>query len=177
MTSAIIAGMNVRCPGRSLILTIFLIGILGFSHTAEAYTAGILPKAPSECKTAVPPGNEAEVVKATRNQIAFEKALRGKTGRDHRNMVYNILGCAIKLGRVHLFMLPFFITFLIQFLLSIAGLIAVLFVVLGGYWYVVSGLVEDKEKGKNYILHALMGLIVALSAWIVVNFIQVALTS
>lgn len=94
-----------------------------------------------------------------------------------REGLSNVLGCAVKYGRIRLFMMPFFITYLVQFLLSLAGLIAVLFVVYGGYKYVVGGLVEDKESGKKAMLHALLGLIVALSAWIIVNFIQVALTS
>lgn len=92
-------------------------------------------------------------------------------------MLSGVLGCAIKTGKIKLYMMPFFVTYLIQFLLGIAGLIAVLFMVIGGYKYAVGGITEDKESGKKTILHALLGLIVALSAWIVVNFIQVALTS
>ena len=74
-------------------------------------------------------------------------------------------------------MMPFFVTYLIQFLLQIAGLIAVLFIVFGGFKYVTGGLIEDKESGKKAVIHAIIGLLVALSAWIVVNFIQMALTS
>ncbi|MBI2638395.1 hypothetical protein HYW83_02285 [Candidatus Peregrinibacteria bacterium] len=101
----------------------------------------------------------------------------GDRGLDKREFLSTVLGCAIKTGKIRLFMVPFFITYFIQFLLSIAGLVAVLFMVIGGYKYVVGGLTEDKESGKKTILHALVGFIVALSAWIVVNFIQVALTS
>lgn len=88
-----------------------------------------------------------------------------------------VLGCAIKTGRVKLYMVPYFVTYIIQYLLGIAGLIAVLFMVYGGFKYVTGGISEDKETGKKVILHALVGLVIALSAWIIVNFVQVALTS
>ena len=48
-------------------------------------------------------------------------------------------------------MMPFFVTYLIQFLLQIAGLIAVLFIVFGGFKYVTGGLIEDKESGKKLL--------------------------
>lgn len=113
------------------------------------------------------------------NQDGLKKFLgaAGSEGVSKREVLSDILGCAIRTGHVRLYMIPFFITYLIQFLLTIAGIIAVLFVVLGGYRYVLGGLTEDKESGKKTIQNALIGLVVALSAWIVVNFIQVALTS
>ena len=89
----------------------------------------------------------------------------------------HMLACAVRLGKLHLFMLPFFIGYFVQFLLLIGGLIAVLFVVYGGYQYAVGGLIEDKESGKKTITHALVGVVVSLAAWIIVNFVMVALTS
>lgn len=89
----------------------------------------------------------------------------------------DILGCAIKTGRISLQMIPYFITYISNFLLSIVGLISVLFIVLGGYQYVAGGLTDKKEKGKEYIKHALMGMAIAILAWIIVNTIITIVTS
>lgn len=87
-----------------------------------------------------------------------------------------VLGCGIITGRISLFMIPFFVTYIINFLLGLSGLICVLFIVIGGYHYVYGGLIEEKEKGKNTIKHALMGLGLALLAWTIVNVLIRAVT-
>ncbi|KKU77842.1 MAG: hypothetical protein UY05_C0072G0004 [Candidatus Peregrinibacteria bacterium GW2011_GWA2_47_7] len=86
------------------------------------------------------------------------------------------LSCAVKTGKIKLWMVPFFITSLINFLLGLAGIISVLFIVLGGYRYVLGGITDDKESGKKTITYAIVGLIVSLSAWIVINVIQYQIT-
>lgn len=172
------------------LLLVFVLGTFFTGISAPAVSAqGILPKAPPDCFDKVAKDEmvdgatktifvkkmpENEVVAALKDDVKFEEYVKGN---DRRKKISEALGCAVKLGKIRLFMVPLFITFIIQFLLAIAGLVAVLFVVIGGYHYVVGGLIEDKEKGKKTIQHALIGLIVALSAWMVINFIQVALTS
>lgn len=89
----------------------------------------------------------------------------------------DILGCAIKTGRISLQMVPYFITYISNFLLSIVGLISMLFIVLGGYQYVAGGLTEQKEKGKQYIYHALLGMGIAIMAWVIVNMVITIITS
>lgn len=86
------------------------------------------------------------------------------------------LGCAIKAGRLHLWMLPYFISYIANFFIGIAGIISVLFVVLGGFWYMTGGLTDDKEKGKKTITYALIGLAITMLAWLIVNVVQVAVT-
>ena len=86
------------------------------------------------------------------------------------------LGCAIKSGRLNLWMLPFFISYIANFFIGIAGIVSVLFVLLGGFWYMTGGLTDDKEKGKKTITYALMGLVITLLAWIVINIIMVQVT-
>lgn len=89
----------------------------------------------------------------------------------------NLLGCAIRTGRISLAMLPYFVTYFANYLLGIVGILVVLFIVLGGYFYIWGGLTEKKEKGKQYITHALMGLAVASIAWILVNAVMALFTS
>lgn len=88
----------------------------------------------------------------------------------------SILSCAIKTGRIHLWMLPYFISYIANFLIAIAGTISVLSVVMGGFWYMTGGFTDDKEKGKKTIMYALIGLGLTLTAWIIVNVIQVQVT-
>lgn len=88
-----------------------------------------------------------------------------------------ILGCAIKTGEVHLSMFPYFITYFIKLLLSIAGLISVLFMVYGGYQWVVAGVSEKQEGAKKTIWHAIIGFIVVLISFAAVSLIQTLVTS
>ncbi len=118
-------------------------------------------------------------------QISDEQNLASLTIEDAKTLnipggkltATQMLGCAIKTGLVKLWMLPIFIKYIIDFLLSIAGLIAVLFVMIGGYLYMFGGLSSDKEKGKNAIIYGIVGFVVALLAWVVVNAIQLLVTS
>lgn len=87
-----------------------------------------------------------------------------------------VLGCAIKTGDVQLWMIPHFVIYIIETLLAVAGLISVLFIIIGGYQYAIGGLTEEKDKGKKSIMYAIGGLVVALLAWAIVNLVQLALT-
>lgn len=93
------------------------------------------------------------------------------------NNEMNLLGCGIKTGRISLAMVPYFIKYFINYLLSIIGIVSVLFIVLGGYFYIWGGITEKKEKGKQFITHALMGLGIASLAWIIVNAVMAIFTS
>ncbi len=108
--------------------------------------------------------------------ILGERTLLDKVKTALPEIRQDILSCAIKSGRVHLWMLPYFITSIVNFLIYISGTVAVLFVLLGGFWYMTGGLTDDKEKGKKTITYALMGLVITLLAWIIVNIIMVQVT-
>lgn len=155
------------------LLFLTIISSLLFSNAAFAQQ-GILPTGPE-----VSAGGCKEFIQNNKDAYSNEKKFKESYGKAltlGEKSRGSFLGCAISHGKIRLYMVPFFITYLIQFLLSIAGIVAVLFVVLGGFKYVVGGLIEEKEQGKKYIQNALIGLVVALSAWLVVNFVQVALT-
>lgn len=105
----------------------------------------------------------------------FKSQIQSVTNKNDE--IRRLLACSIRLGKIHLFMLPYFIGYIVEFLLLIGGLIAVLFVVYGGYQYSIGGISEDKESGKKTIMNALIGVVVSLGAWIIVNFLMVSLTS
>lgn len=55
----------------------------------------------------------------------------------------------------------------------IVGLLSVIFIALGGFKYVTSaGDPQGTQKAKNTILYALVGLVVAISANVLINFVM-----
>lgn len=88
-----------------------------------------------------------------------------------------VFACAIKSGNIKFWMIPYFVRNILQWLLALSGLIAVLMVIIGGYYYIMGGLTEDKEKGKTIITYALGGMALATLSWIIVNVILLAVTS
>jgi hypothetical protein len=96
---------------------------------------------------------------------------------DDREVSYlEILSCAIKTGDVKVWMIPFFIRYILEFILGIAGLIAVGGIIYGGYLYLFAGLGDDKDKGKNAIKNGLIGLVLILTAWAIVNLVIILVT-
>ncbi len=68
--------------------------------------------------------------------------------------------------------LPQFIKSIINILLFVIGIIAVLMIIIGGIRYVVSGGDSNAVTGaKNTILYSIVGLVVALMAFAIVNFV------
>ncbi len=124
----------------------------------------ILPsttKTPDECKTYI---------------ASMEAAQTPEWFLNDEN-VQDTLACGIVTGNISLLMIPYFIKYFANFLLSLVGVIAMLFVVLGGYWYVFGGLLEQKEKGKKYIANALKGMVIAILSWVIVTVIISVVTA
>lgn len=66
----------------------------------------------------------------------------------------------------------------IEMLLRIAGILAVIMVIYGGITYMTSqGSPEDTTKGRNTIIYSLVGLIISVSAALIVTFIAKKLIS
>lgn len=143
------------------VLLLFL-GLVSFGATAFAQGT-ILPGAGElDCKEVM-----KEVGKLVDPAASPEIATLG---------LNKVLGCAVKTGDVQLWMIPHFVIYAIEGLLAVAGLIAVLFIIIGGYQYAIGGLTEERDKGKKSITYAIGGLVVALLAWAIVNLVQLALT-
>ncbi|MBI5413773.1 hypothetical protein HZA42_05500 [Candidatus Peregrinibacteria bacterium] len=151
-----------------LLMAVFAVG-MGLPY--QIANAQILPSPAKDFDCSDKYKEKKELYKALNTEEGFDTFIKSN------NELGNALGCAVKLGRIRLYMMPFFIMYLTKFLLGIAGLISVIFIILGGYNYATGGLTEDKEGGKKYIKNALIGLIVSLSAWIVVSLVQAVLTS
>lgn len=89
----------------------------------------------------------------------------------------DVLGCGIKTGRISLWMIPYYIRFILEFLIGIAGLICVGGFVYGGFVYLFAGLSEDKDKGKKALFYSVTGLVVVMLAWAFVNIVIAVVTA
>jgi len=84
----------------------------------------------------------------------------------------------IRSGEIGLNDIPAFIAFFIETAIVIAGIVAFLMLLVGGYQYIIGGVYSDmREQGKNTIIYAITGLVLALLAYGIVNLIQIAVTS
>jgi cell wall-associated NlpC family hydrolase len=61
---------------------------------------------------------------------------------------------------------------LFTILIVIAGLLALIMIIVGGITYITSESFGDKGKGKSYIMNAIAGLVLALGAWVILNTIN-----
>lgn len=66
----------------------------------------------------------------------------------------------------------------INWLLGIAFGIAVLFLVIGGFWYITSaGNEETAEKGKNTAINAIIGIVIIILSYVIVNVVANLVTN
>ena len=86
------------------------------------------------------------------------------------------VGTKIQDGTVSLNDIPAMIIGLIDMLTKIAGSIAVIMLIIGGFQLILSGATEEKESAKKTITYSIVGIIVAFSAWIIVNVIMTQIT-
>ena len=144
-----------------LIISLLLIlGVYGTSNLAFAQTS-ILPKG-AGCETY--------------DQLPIDELKYTLESLDSDTAREQLLGCAIISGNIHMFMIPFYIVFFIEFLVNIAGIVAVLFIIIGGFYYATSGVSDKKDLGKSTIMNALIGLALVTMAWVIVNIVQILLT-
>lgn len=67
---------------------------------------------------------------------------------------------------------PNAITTIINTLLFVIGIVAVIMIIIGGFRYVLSGgNTQSTTAAKDTILYAVIGLVVALLAYAIVNFV------
>ncbi len=69
--------------------------------------------------------------------------------------------------------IPTIILKIITFLLTFLAALAVLVILVAGIMYITSGGDEGKvETAKNWIMYAIIGLIIALLGWVIVNIVS-----
>ncbi|MCD6422400.1 hypothetical protein J7L13_03590 [bacterium] len=81
------------------------------------------------------------------------------------------VGEMIPPGWQNLSELPQIVKLIFNIMFGGAGLVAVFYLVYGGYLYITSGGGEQAENAKKTILNAIIGLVVILIAFAIVNFL------
>ncbi len=65
------------------------------------------------------------------------------------------------------------LTTVINWMLGIAFGIAVLFLIIGGFWYITSaGNEETAEKGKNTAINAIIGIVIIVLSFVIVQVVS-----
>lgn len=59
-----------------------------------------------------------------------------------------------------------------QFFFAAAGILAVVMIILGGFQYATTDALQDKEDGRTRIRNAIIGLLLALGTWVILNTIN-----
>jgi hypothetical protein len=70
------------------------------------------------------------------------------------------------------------ITTIINWMLVLAGLIAVFFLVVGGFRYIAAGGNEEAaEKGKSTVINAIIGIVIIVLSYVIVNVVSNLVTN
>ena len=82
-------------------------------------------------------------------------------------------GCDPNLQRCDNLSVNGLIKLVINWLLGIAFGIAVLFLIIGGFWYITSGGNEETaEKGRNTAINAIIGIVIIILSYVIVNVVS-----
>lgn len=168
---------------RFLLLFLLSVSFFGFSVVAFAVDGdgsaddGVRATDDGVRATVLPDTDKS----VTECQIIMEKVIRDPSANkeliNKRLGTYTtILACGIKTGNIPLWMVPFYLRWILEFIIALAGLASVGGLVLGGYMYLFSGISNDKERGKNALKNSVIGLVLTLTAWAIVNILLALLT-
>lgn len=95
---------------------------------------------------------------------------------DTKNAPIPVPGFAVAPGPAGQGSVFLFIISLINFLLLIVGILSVLFIIIGGFRYVLAhGNEEQAEDAKKTILHSIIGLVIVILSFVIVRIIANAL--
>lgn len=89
----------------------------------------------------------------------------------YAQIIKDLPGCPITTGWFGAGCVPVFIGHLIQFVLAFVGGICLINIMIGGYQIALGSAIGDKEAGKNRILWALVGLLVSLFCYGLINLL------
>ena len=150
--------------------------VLTLPSSVFASNISALPQTDKDLKDC---GVAMQHVEARTSDVKSNLANREDVALKVNNVDYgqnDIFACAIKTGDISLWMVPYFIRYVMQLLISISGLVAMGAIIAGGYMYLFTGLTEDKESGKQAIKYGFAGIIVVMLAWYAVEVLILVLT-
>ena len=65
-----------------------------------------------------------------------------------------------------------YLNMMIRLFIGICAVLAVIMIVMGGVEYITSELISSKEAGRERITHAILGLLLAMGSWLLLNTIN-----
>lgn len=150
---------------------------LSLSTSALAADSSVLPSttiSTSDCKSVMNyvHSHSSDIRKAFKDRIVVDISVG-----DTNATLTSILGCGIKTGNISLWMIPYYIRYILEFVIQIGGLVGVGGIIYGGYLYLFAGVSEDKDKGKKALIYSLSGIVLTLVAWAFVNIIIAIVTA
>lgn len=90
----------------------------------------------------------------------------------------NNVGTGIYNGAPPQEQLPKIIGNIINVVLTFLGVVLVIFIIMGGFYYMTAGGDDTKvDKGKKYIINGIIGLVIILLAYAITNFVVSRLIS
>ena len=79
--------------------------------------------------------------------------------------------CKFSTGEIRSHCIPIFLAHLIKFILGFVGAFCLINIIIGGYQIALGSAIGDKEAGKSRIMWALVGLLVTLLSYGIINLI------
>jgi hypothetical protein len=154
--------------------------LIGFVSAFLMMNVGNVVLAADTTTTSVLPGTDQNLINCqteynpdVQGRLAVESGLNGD---DPDKKVTDWLGCGIKTGNIKLYMVPYYVRSVLEFVIGISGLACVGAIIVGGFSYLFAGISEDKEKGKKAIQYGLIGMVLTLLSWAIVNIVMTLLT-
>lgn len=159
------------------ILVSLLLSMTAFIPLASAASETILPELdPNNTDWPCDPEDTVKFQEFKDQTEAGAEAFALKIENSGLDGTKDFFACAVKTGYIKMWMLPFFIAWILEFIINLAGLISILMIMIGAYYYIAGGLTDDKEKGKTIIKYAIGGLVLTMLSWVIVQVLLLAVT-
>lgn len=90
-------------------------------------------------------------------------------------IITDVPGCDFTTGILQASCIPSFVAHMIQLLFGFTGILCLFNIMIGGYQIAIGAATGDKEKGKQRITWALIGLILSVAAYLILDVVLSAL--
>ncbi len=135
------------------------------------------PAAPASATTPAPPIELGTIERFSASLTELNRVLKAQATiagiqlGDQELTRNDVLGCSLVTGRISFMYLSIFFSYALNMLAIIAGSISMLFIIFGGYQYVIGSLTQNTDDAKKTITNAIIGLLLSTGAWIIVNIV------
>ncbi len=97
---------------------------------------------------------------------AAGESVRQGLNRVNSGGLFTDFGIGTEAGPVSL------IAAIIKIMLVLAGIVAVFFLIIGGYRYITAqGNAEQAEKGRSTVINAIIGIVIIIMSYVIVNVV------